>query len=637
MSLFNKLSLGNFKDTFKKVVFRFPVSLLAIIIVFILFSYLIVFNNLSDYVENILFKSIVSTIVVFFLSIWVALMSEALKVEKMKKILFQSGAIFFWVLFYYFFWGQTLDFIGSEEIVYIFLIFVWIISFLFFSPFVKKVLSNSFSQDVYYNYFLKISFTFLISFILGWALTLLWFIWIWATFALFDLDFAREGDFYSHFANFSLVFFTPFFFLSQLPKKTLTNKKVDIHSFFKFLIKYISIPFIFIYFFILYAYTIKVLLNFNDWPHWEVSWMVIWFSIFGYLIYIFSYWFEKENSFIKSFRKYFPLAVIFQLPMLFYAIYLRINQYDFTINRYFVVVFWLWLSFISFYLFFSKKKILAFIPIILFDVIVIISIWPWSVYNFPESRQISILNTKLIEANILVDNEIIIPEKSSDIEDKVSWKIYDIIWYLVNNHWILSLENVFPDLIKDIKEEYRKDWELSVKRDDVEFYWISKWELIDRLRTKLKVKAYYVWKNIDTKYINFRLDYNFMSNFLDVKWYDYVVTIWDLYRIGNTSKKDLFSVEYQIKDWVISILKSGIIIEEFDLLYEFDEFYKENKNNITNYWEVELEEYFISEKEWEKVNIKIILSNFSVLNPSYSWGNDYNSNSISWKILIREK
>ncbi|MBT3727397.1 DUF4153 domain-containing protein [bacterium] len=67
--------------------------------------------------------------------------------------------------------------------------------------------------------------------------------------------------------------------------------------------------------------------------------MVIGFSIFGYIIYIFSYAFDLKNKFIKTFRKVFPYVVIPQIFMLFYAIYLRINQYDLTINRYFVVVF----------------------------------------------------------------------------------------------------------------------------------------------------------------------------------------------------------------------------------------------------------------------------------------------------------
>lgn len=79
-------------------------------------------------------------------------------------------------------------------------------------------------------------------------------------------------------------------------------------------------------------------MHFGEWPNGEVTWMVIGFSIFGYLLYIFSHSLEKR-PFLQAFRKYFPFVVLPQILMLFYAIYLRIAQYDITINRYFVVVF----------------------------------------------------------------------------------------------------------------------------------------------------------------------------------------------------------------------------------------------------------------------------------------------------------
>jgi hypothetical protein len=102
--------------------------------------------------------------------------------------------------------------------------------------------------------------------------------------------------------------------------------------------------------------------------------MVIGFSTFGYLIYMFSYIFEDINKFIKVYRKVFPFVVIPQLFMLFYAIYLRIAQYDITMNRYFVVVFGIWLSVISIYFIISKSKKLSFIPLILTIFTIIISI-----------------------------------------------------------------------------------------------------------------------------------------------------------------------------------------------------------------------------------------------------------------------
>jgi len=93
--------------------------------------------------------------------------------------------------------------------------------------------------------------------------------------------------------------------------------------------------------------------------------------------------------------------------MLFYVIYLRINQYDITINRYFVVVFGIWLLFVSLYYIFSKKKYIGNLIVLLTVFTVIISVGPWSVYKLPESRQLERLKNNLIEANILQDGKII--------------------------------------------------------------------------------------------------------------------------------------------------------------------------------------------------------------------------------------
>lgn len=146
------------------------------------------------------------------------------------------------------------------------------------------------------------------------------------------------------------------------------------NRFFSFLVRYIAIPFICIYFIILYAYSVKVLMNFSHWPKGMISWMVIGFSTFGYITYIFSKPYDKENLLIAFFRKYFPLAVLPQLIMLFYAIYLRITQYDLTMNRYFVVIFGLWLFVVSLYLVLSRKKSLAIITASLTLISLLISV-----------------------------------------------------------------------------------------------------------------------------------------------------------------------------------------------------------------------------------------------------------------------
>ena len=77
---------------------------------------------------------------------------------------------------------------------------------------------------------------------------------------------------------------------------------------------------------------------------------------------------------VQIFRKYFPIVVLPQIPMLGYAIILRINQYDLTMNRYFVVIFGVWLTIISLYFMIGKIKSLTIIPATLTVITLFISI-----------------------------------------------------------------------------------------------------------------------------------------------------------------------------------------------------------------------------------------------------------------------
>lgn len=189
--------------------------------------------------------------------------------------------------------------------------------------------------------------------------------------------------------------------------------------------KYVGLPFITLYFIILYAYSLKVLMNFSDWPNGQISWMVIGFSVFGYLLYIFSYVIGEKADLIQKVRRYFPVIVIPQIAMLFYAIYLRIAQYDLTMNRYFVVVFGLWLLGISLHSALVKSQRLVIIPASLAVITLIISIGPWSVYSLPLHRQEARLIRDLTSAGIYHDGSITPLASYESIDSSLSSDIYE--------------------------------------------------------------------------------------------------------------------------------------------------------------------------------------------------------------------
>jgi len=82
---------------------------------------------------------------------------------------------------------------------------------------------------------------------------------------LFDIK-NFPSDLYVYWIALSLSFIAPFFFLSLVPKYSQLNEISDNYTFFNFILRFIAIPFIYLYFIILYIYSIKVLANFGDWP-----------------------------------------------------------------------------------------------------------------------------------------------------------------------------------------------------------------------------------------------------------------------------------------------------------------------------------------------------------------------------------
>ena len=78
-NLLNKLKVKVLKENLKEIWRRFPLSVISIIITFLLISYNISVPYIDKISEIFLIKFIISTIVVFFLSIGTSIMAETLK------------------------------------------------------------------------------------------------------------------------------------------------------------------------------------------------------------------------------------------------------------------------------------------------------------------------------------------------------------------------------------------------------------------------------------------------------------------------------------------------------------------------------------------------------------------------------
>lgn len=232
--------------------------------------------------------------------------------------------------------------------------------------------------------------------------------------------------------------------------------------------------------------------------------MVIGFSTFGYLFYIFSSRLEEEMKMIELARKYFPYIVLPQIAMLFYALYLRIAQYDVTMNRYFVAVFGLWLCVISLYYIFSQKKYLIFIPAVFAIFTLLISIGPWSVYDFPEYRQKQKLIENLTALHIYENGTIKALSWEYSNEDLEN-QAYSWISYLCSLNNCKSIKELFPEQYEAFliqhKEQFEKDtaqWiEDNKNYPEWQKYWNEReytlpqpWEIVAAITSALGIDIY---------------------------------------------------------------------------------------------------------------------------------------------------
>ncbi len=635
------MSLENFKKIIFTVFNRFPLSALISIIAFILMIINVRFDYLfNQSTINILLKTFITLSITFFFSVALYLFSENRGFKNTKKLYYQLFSFIFGFLFYYYFEEGLFSDYQPETIIYITLTIIGIIAFLFIAKYLKNFTITVKNQEEFYISSYILILKFLMSTIIGITTMILGFIAISSIFTLFDITLI-ENNWYSYWTAFSLILFTPFFFMANLPTLEENNsiKIIDISSnkFFSFLINYIGLPAIFIYFIILYIYTIKVLINFSEWPHGKVSWIVILFSFFGYLIYFASFAFEKELKQVKLFRKILPTAVIFQTIMLFYAIGLRINQYDLTIDRYLVVIFGLWLFFLSAYYIFSKKKNLYTSFYSLLVVVILMSIGPWSIYVVPERRQMKRLEKNLQKANILQNSKIVPLNNYKDIDAKISGEIYGNIKYLCKFHGCKALNKLFSDEIIKIKEEDKKEFERrkkerleKLKKRNVEkniiekeeknkYKGINSWKLINALSDYIKAKQWYysTKRDEESKFLNFEnvSFFNFGNN-IKISGYDYYISLSQ----NKDNKNDIINN-------IINIQKD------------------QNNNQEKNYFAIidtqnELLTLYLGDELLEKINIKEsvfdkILNNNNYISDTYIEP-EYNSQN-SKTLLLKNK
>ncbi len=523
-NIFQRLIQMDIRSTLIAVVKRFPLSVIIVLAITALLLYVV-----NKEVDDVLYQRLWLTgIVTFFLATGVALFTETWKRQPFDKVLLLLP-ILYGVLFY-----STLeirDNLGVQSFTYFLLHLTGFVSLLYFAPFITRMLTGREASIEYTNYFTRIAWILLMSAIVGVSLLILGFIALYAVTSLFDIFTpSTESKLYGNWAVLAFALIAPLYGLVQIPQiGDVKAREYETNNFFSFLVRYIATPAIFVYFTILYAYSAQVLMNFSDWPKGIISWLVIGFSSFGYLTYIFSKPYE-DSGIVSWFRRYFPYVVIPQIAMLAYAIYLRISQYDLTMNRYFVVIFGLWLAGISLYYIISRRHSLVVIPASLTILSLLISIGPWSVFSYPQARQETRLLQHLTTANILQSGKIVPLASEHDVSKELSTEIAAGIEYLCSFDECTRVKEIFPEQTARAEAQAQEDWNRWNKDNTGSTYQgASYWDIQRGIITELKVQRYpyddTTHEFAEPEYLNYNVDPQYGQFPLDVRGYDHAIQV----------------------------------------------------------------------------------------------------------------
>ena len=273
---------------------------------------------------------------------------------------------------------------------------------------------------------------------------------------LFDIN--VDDKLYADIWIATICFFNTWFFVGGIPADIdqLENdyaypKGLKVFS------QYVLLPLLGLYVIILYSYGTKILVLW-DWPRGIVSYLIICVSVLGILAFLLlhPYGNRSENAWIKKAAKGYYLLLFPLLIVLFIAIFMRINEYGITVNRYVILILGIWLTIVCVYTAIGNTNI-KFIPTSLAILAILISFGPWGMFAISEKSQVNRLKTILEQANILVDNKVVnetiwikdsLPNWYSPVEfknqaslpDSLHREVQSILHYLDNHHGFSSIK-----------------------------------------------------------------------------------------------------------------------------------------------------------------------------------------------------
>ncbi len=257
---------------------------------------------------------------------------------------------------------------------------------------------------------------------------------------LFDVKI--DSNLYSEIFVFHLSVVNIWIFMGGVDHHILQTENSDFPKGLRIFAQYILLSLLVLYLAILYVYVIKTVVIW-DWPKGIMAYLTLGVAALGYLTTLLLYPYAQlaEYGWIRKFSRVFYMLMLPLSAVLFIAIGMRLHDYGFTINRYFILVLGIWLALLSMYKLLRPDRIKV-IPVSLAVVVLLSSFGFWGAHAVSRRSQVNRLEQLLTDAHLLQNNKLV-TEKAylSDrylrhapegitLPDSISQEISSIIRYL---------------------------------------------------------------------------------------------------------------------------------------------------------------------------------------------------------------
>lgn len=256
--------------------------------------------------------------------------------------------------------------------------------------------------------------------------------------------------------------FNTIFFLAGIPKDFVAlNESNEYPRGLKVFTQFVLLPLVVVYLVILYAYFGKIIISWSMPKGW-VSWLVNGFSVAGILALLLIYPIrnKEENKWVSTFTRWFFIALLPLIILLFISIGLRVNQYGITENRYYILAVAIWLLIIAIYFILKGFNHIKIVPITLSLFMLVSVIGPLSANKTSIRSQISRFDKILNDEKLLLNGKIVPLNEEDTFSIEAATNIRSILNYLDDRKALLQLQPYFSfeldTFLMDEETDYRR-------------------------------------------------------------------------------------------------------------------------------------------------------------------------------------